>query len=294
MKAGKVVPFLGAGASLAGRPANAKWTGENVAFLPNAAELSRVLADETSFPDTAPADQDDLAKVASYYTDINGRPILRERLHQILDRDYAVGTVHRFLASLDTPQVIVSTNYDTLLEEAFREKDKPFDLVVYPSDSTEHANSVLWWRYRAEEPEPLPPNQLDIDLETTNVIFKMHGTVDRTGGAWDNFVVTEEDYVEFLSRLTANAAIPAIFFDYFLERSFLFLGYGLRDWNLRVILKNLGLLLARQGRGEDLPSWAIQHQSSELERMLWKSRKVNIFDVLIDEFVAKLAGRRQP
>jgi hypothetical protein len=93
--------------------------------------------------------------------------------------------------------------------------------------------------------------------------------------------------------MTTNAAIPAIFFEYFLERSFLFLGYGLRDWNLRVILKNLGVLLAGSRRGEELPSWAIQKESSELERMLWKSRKVAIFDASIDDFVKKLAERQQ-
>jgi hypothetical protein len=62
---------------------------------------------------------------------------------------------------------------------------------------------------------------------------------------------------------------------------------------LRVILKNLGLLLARSGRGDELPSWAIQKQSSELERMLWKSRKVSIYDLPIDELVRKLVDRRQ-
>jgi len=241
-----------------------------------------------------PEDRSELAKVASYYADVSGRRILRERLHQILDRDYEGGPLHQFLASLDTPQVIVSTNYDNLVEQAFRAKQKPFDLVVYPSDSKEFANSVLWWPAGKDAPTAVAPNQLDIDLDSTNVIFKMHGTVDRdTAGTWDNYVITEEDYVDFLARMTTNAAIPAIFFDYFVERSFLFLGYSLRDWNLRVILKNLGLLLARSGRGEELPSWAIQKQSSELEKVLWKSRKVSIFDLPIDEFVQKLDSRRQ-
>ena len=37
-----------------------------------------------------------------------------------------------------------------------------------------------------------------------------------------------------------------------------------------------------------LPSWAIQHEPSELERKLWEKRKVNIFDLRVDEFIDKL------
>jgi hypothetical protein len=33
--------------------------------------------------------------------------------------------------------IIVSTNYDTLIEQAFQEAGKPYDLVVYPTDKPE-------------------------------------------------------------------------------------------------------------------------------------------------------------
>ena len=68
----------------------------------------------------------------------------------------------------------------------------------------------------------------------------MHGSISADSG-WDSFVVTEEDYVEFLSRMTDNKAIPSILIDYFQERNFLFLGYSLRDWNLRVLLRRLAV-----------------------------------------------------
>jgi hypothetical protein len=109
-------------------------------------------------------------------------------------------------------------------------------------------------------------------------------------------VITEEDYVEFLSRLTMNTAIPAIFYPYFRERSFLFLGYSLRDWNLRVLLKNLSKHLSTRrpmGDGDDevLPSWAIQMHPSRLEERLWQRNSVNIFDCPLDEFVARVRQR---
>ena len=56
LKRGKVVPFLGAGASMAGRAAGATWNPHKRECLPSGAELSRLLAEETSFPFTRPQD----------------------------------------------------------------------------------------------------------------------------------------------------------------------------------------------------------------------------------------------
>ena len=44
LKAGKVVPFLGAGASFAGRPPDARWDAATPTFLPSGLELAHFLA----------------------------------------------------------------------------------------------------------------------------------------------------------------------------------------------------------------------------------------------------------
>jgi hypothetical protein len=294
----RVVPLLGAGASMIGRPPGVAWDANAPAFLPSGLDLSHLLAEEAGFPRGDEHDRDDLAKVASYFTDVAGRRILRDRLREVLlAGTYRCGELHEFLASqVPGPLVIVVTNYDTLLEQAFQAAGKAYDLVIYPADRKEIANAVLWWEHGREKPAAVSPNELDIDLERTTVIFKMHGTVVSQSNEWDNFVITEEDYVEFLSRLTFNTAIPSIFFRYFRERSFLFLGYGLRDWNLRVLLKNLSKHLGggRQAEGEEdevQPSWAIQRAPSPLEERLWQRNHVNIFDCELDDFVARMRQR---
>jgi hypothetical protein len=302
LKVGKVIPFLGAGASFVGRPPDSKtpWTFGQSTFLPSGGELARFLAEEASFPSSDPQDRNDLGKVASYYADISGRAALRERLRELLNRNCDPGALHRFLASLSGPQVIVVTNYDTLVERAFRDAGKPYDLVVYPADRKDFANAILWWPHGKSDPVFTAANELDqqLDLSKTTVIFKMHGTIGPEDARWDNFVITEEDYVEFLSRMMANTAIPSLFFQHFRERSFLFLGYSLKDWNLRVVLKNLAKHLAARVRDpatdevEVLPSWAIQREPSELERRLWEKRKVEIFDVALDDCVARLQQKR--
>jgi hypothetical protein len=294
LKSGKVIPFLGAGASLVGRLSAVAWDPQHPQFLPSGRELSRFLAHESSFPSQDPQDIDDLAKVASYYAIVSGRRSLRDRLHEVFGYEFTCGPLHHYLASIPTPLLIVATNYDTFIEQAFLAANKPYDLVIHPAERKDFANAVWWWPHGAPEPVVVPPNELDIDLDKTTVIYKMHGTIQHKTDKWDSFVITEEDYVDFVSRMTANAAVPSLFYEYFRTRSFLFLGYSLRDWNLRVVLKNLDRYLGRRrGTSDDdddepLPSWAIQYQPSELERRLWEKRNVNIFDMTLDDFVVKM------
>jgi hypothetical protein len=294
LRAGTVIPFLGAGASVVGRTGEANWS-DSATFPPTGTELAHFLAERSNFPSTDQRDVDDLAKVSSYTADVSGRRLLRERLRTVLNHPYERGSLHTFLAELATPLLIVVTNYDTLLEEAFRAAGKPFDLVVYPAERPAIGNSLLWWAAGKTEPEAVEAKELDLDLEHTTVIYKMHGTIWPASEQWDNFVITEEDYVEFLSRMTTNSssAVPAQFYQHSRHRSFLFLGYSLRDWNLRVVLRNLRRqfeTLAPERRDEEVPSWAIQRDPSALEQRLWGRRNIDIFDMGIDEFVTKLAA----
>lgn len=297
LKNGQVVPFLGAGVNFGNRvPPTAVWDNKEPSFLPSGSELSRFLATKSSFPSQDEHDIRDLAKVASFFVETSARRRLCERLREVFDRDFAPCNIHTYLAELTAPLLIITTNYDDLTERAFLSAGRPFDLVVHPTDRKEDDASVLWWRHGESEPEAIAPNQLYIDLAKTTVIYKMHGTVDRVSQKWDSFVITEEDYVDFLSRMTTQGAVPALFMKHCRSRPFLFLGYGLRDWNLRVVLRNLRKFIPPVGAGramevdddDDLRSWAIQYRPSDLEVELWSARRVKVYDVEINEFVKVL------
>jgi hypothetical protein len=292
---GQVIPLLGAGANAGSRPAGANWDSKAAQFLPRGSELATFLATQSSFPSTDEHDRSDLAKVASYFVETSGRRTLREYLCDIFNRNFQLCEIHRFLAQLPAPQLIVTTNYDDLIERAFVEAGKPFDLVIHPTDRKDVAASVLWWKHGADEPKTVPPNQLDIDLEAKIVIYKMHGSIDRQLGKWHSYVISEEDYIDFLSRMTTQTAVPAIFATHFRPRQFLFLGYSLSDWNFRVVLRNLDTPLpghvmtaGAEPADEESRSWAIQYQPSRLEQKLWDARHVNIYNLDINEFTRRL------
>ncbi len=99
-------------------------------------------------------------------------------------------------------------------------------------------------------------------------------------------MITEDDYVDFLATMTRGVAIPSIFAKPVQERPFLFFGYGLYDWNLRVVLNKIDRELRRPG---DIQSWAVKAQAKPLEKSLWSKRNVTVYDHLpLDDFVENL------
>lgn len=301
LREGRVVPFLGAGVNIRS-PGRA---GRGVS-LPTGGQLSRQLAELVSYPADDDRDLDDLSKVTSYFVETSARSVLRQELRAVFDVETEPGPIHHYLASIDAPLLIVTTNYDDNMERALQRAGRPYELVVHPTDRKDYDASVFWWRAGASEPEkPVAPNKLLLDLANSTVVYKMHGTMHRNDAQWDSYVVTEDDYVEFLSRMAGQSAVPSQFIRHFRSRHFLFLGYGLRDWNLRVLLRSLAMAPAsaeppvaadgsRAGGASDdtgderVKSWAIQYKPSAIELELWGARDVRIFDEAIDDFTDSL------
>jgi len=284
LSAGTVIPFLGAGAPLYSRnPNQTPWfqrqQGKDViSFLPTAGELASYLAHRTQLPD---GERGELTKMAQYYEAVLGSEPLRKRLREIFSHQQPPTPLHEFLAGLPKSLLIVTTNYDDLLERAFRKANKSYDVVVHVTSQ----ESVLWWEHGSAAPKVFPPDDLDIDLDAVSVIYKMHGAVDRREKEVGQYVITEDDYIEFLTRMTRRSVIPSIFAEPFQTRPFLFLGYGLYDWNLRVILNSI----QKFRRQPKFRSWAIETLSKPVERKLWEDRGVTVFDGLtLDQFLAEL------
>ena len=99
--------------------------------------------------------------------------------------------------------------------------------------------------------DPVPisqPNQygaLPIDDRqklTRTLIVKIHGAVDGNRGDYEwneNYVVTEDHYIDYLSIKPITAVVPTQILAKLRRSHCLFLGYTMRDWNLRVFLKRI-------------------------------------------------------
>ena len=96
-----------------------------------------------------------------------------------------------------------------------------------------------------------------------------------------------DDTVAVCRELVRQARIPITLVAKLRNSHFLFLGYSLRDWNLRVILHRIW-----NERKLSYKSWAIQLDSEPLEQEIWHNRGVEVLeDVSLDAYVAALGER---
>jgi hypothetical protein len=116
--------------------------------------------------------------------------------------------------------------------------------------------------------------------------LKLHGAVDRDSSEWDSFVVTEDHYIDYLARGDISSLIPVTLAAKLRKSHFLFLGYALRDWHLRVILHRLW------GQQRLMyKSWAVGTKADALEQEFWRKRDVDYLNVRLEEYVGMLEER---
>jgi hypothetical protein len=291
----RVVPLLGAGVNLCDRPPGAAWSrGED---LPSGGELAAYLADRFYYP--RGAGDVELLRVSQYVAVNDGTGSLYAELRKLFHADYEPTRVHEFFASLprrlaamrgkESPAsfpLIVTTNYDDLLELAFDRADEPYDVVWYIADG--EARGKFWHRPYGGEPRQIdhPEEYDDINLAQRAVILKIHGAVDRLVHERDSYVITEDHYIDYLTKTELKQLVPVELVAKLMTSRFLFLGYSMQDWNLRVILHRIW------GRSPlTYPSWAIQLKPSKIDEKFWEKRDVEVLDVPLRAYIDELDKR---
>ena len=236
-----------------------------------------------------------LPRVAQYIAVMKGSGPLYDELHALLDADVTPTPIHRFFASLPPAlrergvphQLLVTTSYDLALETAFLEAGEEFDVVSYVAAGPARGRFCHISPDGTGRMIDLPNTYAtELSLEQRTVILKLHGQVDRAADReWESFVVTEDDYIDYLARSDVAGAVPVGLAAKLRRSHFLFLGYTMADWNLRVILNRLW---------SDQPlsyrSWAVQPQAKPLEREFWRRRDVDVQELPLERYVETLAG----
>jgi DNA-binding SARP family transcriptional activator len=270
--AGRVVPVLG---------------------LDGVGDLAAHLASAFSVPDDRPVD---LARVSQYVATMQGSGPLYDELHGLFEAAVEPTPLHRFLARLapilrerGAPhQLIVSTNYDLALERAFEEAGEELDIVAYVAAGPQRGR--FWHRPPGEAPRPIDvPNTYatELSLERRTILLKLHGAVDPLPEReWESFVITEDDYIDYLGHSELTAVVPVALAAKLRRSHFLFLGYEMADWNLRLILNRLW-----GQRPIAYRSWAVQLSPSPLARAFWRRYDVAPLDVEPVAYVELLQRR---
>lgn len=287
---GRLVPFLGAGANQCERPDNFRWRQADGQYLPTGKELALELSHRFNYPsppacpnENCPCTPElDLARAAQYGDTMGGRGELYDELRTIFEGDYRPTPIHTLLASLPETEtgpsrpenrhiLVVTTNYDDLMERAFEHASKQFDVVYYDPDHERWKG--FWQKMPNKNPEPIKdPNATGyIFCERRPLVLKIHGTIDRTERHdREAFVITEDDYIEYLAEEPLDSMLPKSIMNKLIENHLLFLGYSLRDWNLRVFFRRL-----KANRRREYKSWAVFPAPLDpVEQRVWAANKV--------------------
>jgi len=265
-----------------------------------AARLASRAREVLGLTDDPALDSRGLAEVAQHLS-LMSESELFEALRVVLTDGQPTET-HRFLASLpeqlrnagapDPYQMIVTANYDNALEQAFSDAGEMYDLAIYTTTRSRSQGRFVHVDENGESREAFPANLYsEFPIQDGNrlerpLIVKIHGAFsDRRLAAIfpsdDNYVVTENDYIDFLPRGAGD--IPNQILQKLTRSHVLFLGYSLTDWNLRVFVQRVW------PDGFNNRTWAVRKATSPVEELFWDAiRKVQFVDSDIETYVSEL------
>jgi hypothetical protein len=280
--------------------------------LPDTACLAARLADQYGLPPNSC----DLAEVAQRVLLTEGEEELYGSIKQILAAASRPMPVHRFLAELPrllrqrglppSPQLIISANYDWALERAFEAANEPFDYAVYMANS----GRFVHFPWGDDDGEPIAvtiddPSEyqgfpIGEEVERT-VIVKIHGSVDGEdplAPERNNYLITEDHYINFLPSRNIHDHLPIQILEKLMRSRCLFLGYTLRDWNARLLLRRIWHDKELRER-----SWSVLHDPDDLELVTWRTvgnvellsaNTTNYVTALRSALIDRQAAERRP
>lgn len=241
-----------------------------------------------------------LTSITSYYEKLLGRQRLWRLLKEIFETKKVPTATHRLLAqaakfNIDRnaqDYLIITTNYDCLMEEALEELNVPYVVLT-----TKRGNDPKVLTRFA----PTIPNSDALKEEYSNrwypgdfhltksdpwaVIYKIHGCLSPEAAyAEDGVVISDNDYVGYVSRMgRTGGLIPSHVSKLMLDKPFWFLGYSLSDWNVRSIYETLKR--SSDPDGEGLPDYSVMYSVGEFEKVFFERNDITIFQASLNEFV---------
>jgi len=252
-------------------------TSSEESSLPD--ELRHQLARELE-EDRFETSGDTLAAIAQQYEDAEGfgGSTLRATAERVLRaRQYSPSSVHELLASLPFP-LIITTGQDAAMANALKSAGKS------PITQRYHLRSD-----KRDNPEFVIPGNI-----TSPVIYHLFGYAADPS----SLVISENDILDFLIAVVSqrpplpNSLLSAL---KRVGQSFLFIGFGIKQWDLRVLLKVLlrSLELNRSGpviAAEPL-SGLLQPDRDQMILFYQRGTRVELEDDDIAMFLKQLSTR---
>lgn len=292
---GQCVPFLGAGVNVAGPDYVGLPLGSKVALrlandlittdvktFEDLAHVQVVNDALAAYPHLLRLQLQNLASVAFHLSRAVDPPHVIQIVEGLLaDENSEPSKLLQTLARLPHIPLIVTTNYDLLMERALKDAKREFVKIVQP--------------VAGFKPDELAQKDLelaDAKASKTLILYKIHGSFadPERPDAPRQIVLTEEDYIQFLTVVANDEiGIPPTIKAEMTSGTLLFLGYSLEDWDFRTLFKGT---IEKLERYEWFKSFAIQWEPPEFWADFWADeKKVVVYDVDLHAFADDLAQK---
>jgi hypothetical protein len=267
VRTGECILFLGA-AIHAPPPEGSNLTWEEATRPLLSDRLTRQLAEDSKFVNRYPEKEFpweyplNLQRVSLFADtpDGGGRSALIDHLRRYVQQGKKPSPIVKALAQLPF-KIIVTTNYDKVFETALGAAGKECQQLIYNPRFNEATPD---FRGDPTKDEPF--------------VFKIHGDLSQR----ESIVITDEDYITFVQRMAdkeGNHPVP-LSVRYHMKRwPTLFLGYSLRDFNLRLLFRTL-----RWGMDEaNYPlSFSVDRGPDPLIKQIWQHERNIVLFVVED------------
>jgi hypothetical protein len=220
---------------------------------------------------------------------------LYDELHALYDADFSPGPVHRALAALPpllrarglSCQVLLTSGFDRMLEQAFSDAGEQYDVVSFVALGRDRGKFLHRSADGSARVIDEPNLEIGLAAAERTLILKLNGGTDELAGrVRDSYVVSEDDYIDYLSQSDVSALLPIGLAAHLRRSHLLFVGYELDEWSPRVFLRRLW--------GEEriaYRSWAIDASPNRLTTEQWRHLGVEILEMDADESLEELHRR---
>jgi SIR2-like protein len=159
------------------------------------------------------------------------------------------------------------------------------------------------WNLKIPEPEPEDGESDEAPPQQLVIVYKLHGCIHdvlecprfRQGGTGncdpcphDGIVLSDEDYIASIAALARGQGIPATVGKLMRTPQILFLGYSLRDWNVRGFLRVLREKLDVNRRDPRDPDRTVVHSLTKLEHTFFEKNDIDVWLTDLNQFAPRL------
>ncbi|HEY0079009.1 MAG TPA: SIR2 family protein [Pyrinomonadaceae bacterium] len=205
--------------------------------------------------------------------------------HQML----AEAALHHLKAELAVDYLIITTNYDCLMEKALDELKIPY--VVLATKRADQKVAVRFseqvkdeaGRLRERNSGKYPSNFTLMKPGSMVVLYKIHGCLNpQLDVKEEGIVITDDDYVNYISQMNSpQGAIPSYVNELMRDKPFLFLGYSLSDWNVRSVFETLR---KRRNPDEFKQDFSVMCSVRDYEKIFFEKNEVIILQTDLNSF----------